>query len=142
MLAEARTSAGRFACMERFLAANLRERRVEPMACRAAALLRQYPHLRIRHLAARLDISERHLSGRFQAMFGMSPKQFARVARIERVMSAWAQGASWADIAHAAKFADQAHMINDFNEIVGVPPAQLVRPDERGSWRHSSENTL
>jgi methylphosphotriester-DNA--protein-cysteine methyltransferase len=61
-------------------------------------------------------------------MFGMSPKQFARVARIERVMSARAQGATWADIAYAARFADQAHMINDFNEIVGVPPAQLVRP--------------
>jgi AraC-like DNA-binding protein len=125
MLAEARTSAERFACMERFLAANLRERRVKPAACRAAALLRQNPSLRIRHLAARLDLSERHLQRSFQAMFGMSPKQFARIARIERVWSARRQGASWADIAYAAKFTDQAHMVNDFTEIVGVPPAQL-----------------
>jgi AraC-like DNA-binding protein len=94
--------------MERFLAANLRERRVGPVACRAAALLRQNPHLRIRHLAAQLDVSERHLSGRFRAMFGMRPKQFARVARIERVMSAWAQGASWAEIAYTARFTHQA----------------------------------
>jgi len=128
MLAEARTSAERFACVERFLAANLRERGVNPMACRAAALLRQRPHLRIRHLAARLDVSERHLSRSFQAMFGMSPKQFARIARIEGSWSARSQGASWAEIAYAARFTDQAHMINDFTEIVGVPPAQLVRP--------------
>ena len=125
MLAEARTSAERFACMEGFLVANLRERRVEPVACRAAALLRRSPHLRVRHLAARLDLSERHLSRSFQAMFGMSPKQFARIARIERVWSARVQGASWVDIAHAARFTDQAHMVNDFTKIVGVPPAQL-----------------
>ena len=128
VLAEARTSAERFAWMERFLAANLREDRVKPVACRAAALLRQNPHLRVRHLAARLDVSERHLSRSFQAMFGMRSKQFARVARIERVISARAQGVSWADIAYATQFTDQAHMINDFTEIVGVPPARLVRP--------------
>ena len=128
VLAEARTSTERFACIERFLAANLRERRVKQVACRAAALLRQKPHLRVRHLAARLDVSERHLSRSFQAMFGMSPKQFGRIARIERVWSARGQGASWADVAYATRFTDQAHMINDFTEIVGVPPAQLVRP--------------
>ena len=127
MLAEARTSAERFARVERFLTANLRERGVNPVACRAAALLRQSPHLRVRPLAARLDVSERHLSRSFQAMFGMRPKQFARIARIESAWSARSQGASWADIAYAARFTDQAHMINDFTEIVGLPPAQLVR---------------
>jgi AraC-like DNA-binding protein len=127
MLSEARTSAERFACVERFLAANLRTRRVEPVACRAAALLRRNPQLRISHLAAALDVSERHLSRRFRATFGTTPKQFAQIARIESVFSARAQGATWADIAHAAGFTDQAHMINDFTEIVGVPPAQLVR---------------
>jgi len=84
----------------------------------------------VRHLAARLDLSERYLERSFQAMFGMSPKRFARIARIERVWSARGQGASWADIAYAAGFTDQAHMVNDFTEIVGVPPAQLE--DRRG----------
>jgi AraC-like DNA-binding protein len=125
MLSEARTSAERFACMESFLAVNLRARRVEPIACRAATMLRRNPHLRISRLAAELEVTERHLSRNFQAMFGMSPKQFARIARIESVWLARSQGASWADIAYAAGFTDQAHMINDFTEIVGVPPAQL-----------------
>jgi AraC-like DNA-binding protein len=127
MLSESKTSAARFACVERFLAANLRARRAEPMACRAAALLRRHPHLRISYLAAELGVSQRHLSRRFQAMFGTSPKQFARIARIESMWSARAQGATWADVAYATGFTDQAHMINDFTEIVGVPPAQLVR---------------
>jgi AraC-like DNA-binding protein len=128
MLSEARTSADRFACMESVLAANLRARRVEPIACRAATLLRRNPHLRISRLAAGLDVSERHLSRNFRAMFGTSPKQFSRIACIERVWSARAQGATWADVAYAAGFTDQAHMIHDFTEIVGVPPTQLVRP--------------
>jgi len=128
MLAEARTSAERFARVEGFLAENLRERPGNSVACQAAALLRRKPHLRVRHLAAQLDVSERHLSRSFQAMFGMSPKRFARSARIESAWSARSQGASWADVAHATGFTDQAHMINDFTKIVGVPPAQLVRP--------------
>ena len=83
--------------------------------------------MRVRHLAAQLDVSERHLSRSFQAMFGMSPKRFARIGRIESAWSARSQGASWADVAYATGFTDQAHMINDFTEIVGVPPAQLAR---------------
>jgi len=61
-------------------------------------------------------------------MYGMSPKQFARIACIESVWPVRSQGASWADVAYATRFADQAHMISDFTEIVGLPPAQLVRP--------------
>jgi AraC-like DNA-binding protein len=125
-LAEATTSAERLSWVERFLAANLRPQALESVACRAAGLLGQNPHLRVGHLAARLDVSERHLSRSFQAMFGMAPKQFARIARIESVWSARGRGASWADIAYATGFADQSHMVNDFTEIVGVPPAQLV----------------
>jgi len=128
MLAEARKSAERFACVERFLAAHLREHCAKPVACRAAALLRRHPHLRVRHLAAQLDVSQRHLLRSFEAMFGMSPKQFARIARIERVWSARCQGSSWADIAHTTRFTNQAHMINNFTKILGVPPTQLVRP--------------
>ena len=35
---------------------------------------------------------------------------------------------AWAEIAYATGFTDQAHMVHDFTKIVGVTPAQLVRP--------------
>ena len=127
-LAEATTSAERFSHMRTFLLANLRPRQTESVVSRAAALLRRDPGLRVHQLAARLAVSERHLCRDFSAMFGMGPKQFARIARIERALSARAQGAAWADIAYATRFADQAHMINDFTAIMGVSPAELVRP--------------
>jgi AraC-like DNA-binding protein len=125
MLSEAKTSAERFACVETFLLANLRPSCGESVACRAAALLRRHPRLRISGVAARLDISERHLSRNFGAFFGMSAKQFARIARIERALLVRARGATWADSAHATGFADQAHLINDFTKLVGVSPGAI-----------------
>ena len=99
-----------------------------------AALLRRDPSLRVRQLAARLCVSERHLCRDFSAMFGMGPKQFARIARIDRVLAARARGAAWADIAYATGFTDQAHMINDFTAIVGVSPAELGHHLTRSRW--------
>jgi AraC-like DNA-binding protein len=127
-LSEATTSAERFSHMRTFLRSHLRSRQGESVLSRAAALLRRDPSLRVRQLAARLAVSERHLCRDFSAMFGMRPKQFARIARIETVLSARAQGAAWADIAYATGFTDQAHMINDFTAIVGVSPTELLRP--------------
>jgi AraC-like DNA-binding protein len=142
MLSDATTSAERFACVETFLLANLRPHRTDPVACRAAALLARNHHLRVRQLAAQLDISERHLSRSFRAMFGMSPKQFVRIARVERVLLTRARGAKWADIAQLAGFTDQAHMVNDFTEIVGVAPGQLLRGATVASAQDASAPSL
>jgi methylphosphotriester-DNA--protein-cysteine methyltransferase len=60
-------------------------------------------------------------------MFGAGPKLFARVARIEKVLAMRQHGSAWADIAYACGFADQAHMINDFDAIVGEPPQHFFR---------------
>lgn len=125
-LAEARTSAERFSHMRIFLLSDLRPPQTESVVSRAAALLRRDPCLRVRQLAARLNVSERHLRRDFSSMFGMGPKQFARLARIERVLSARAQGASWADSAYATGFTDQAHMIKDFTTIAGVSPSEVA----------------
>jgi len=125
MLMEAPDSSARFARIESFLLRNLRACRPDPVACRAAQCLRRNPALRVGRLAAQLNVCERHLSRSFRAMFGAGPKLFARVARIEKVLAMRQHGSAWADIAYACGFADQAHMINDFDAIVGEPPQQL-----------------
>jgi AraC-like DNA-binding protein len=127
MLMEAPDSAARFARIESVLLRNLRPRQPDSVECRAAQCLRRNPSLSVRRLAAQLDVSERHLSRSFRAMFGTSPKQFARIARIEKIVAMWKGGSAWADIAYACGFADQAHMINDFRTIVGEPPQQVFR---------------
>jgi AraC-like DNA-binding protein len=132
-LCEARSSAERFAYMEQFLVANLQRRKLELPVHRAAAFLRQNPCLRVRDLAVRLDMSERHLLRRFRMMFGTTLKEFARMARLEKILSARARGAAWTEIAYKSGFADQAHMIHDFRAIVGVSPTQLEHPTTLGN---------
>jgi len=137
MLMESPDSAERFARIESFLLRNLRECRPDPVACRAAQCLRRNPSLRVQRLAAQLDVSERHLSRRFRAMFGAGPKLFARVARIEKVLAMRQHGSAWADIAYACGFADQAHMINDFDAIVGEPPQHFFSTTAVDAHRES-----
>lgn len=128
-LGYANRSAARFAYMEQFLLKNMRARHSNPVAAKAAALLRRNPHLRVRQLAALIEISERQLLRAFDTVFGMGPKQFARIARIEGLVAARAQGGAWGDAACKLGFFDQAHMIKEFSEIVGLPPTELMRAE-------------
>jgi AraC-like DNA-binding protein len=127
-LERAGSSAERFAGVERFLQMNLRSRRPAPAIAQAAVLLRRSPQLRVHELAAEINVSERQLLRNFYAVFGMGTKQFARIVRLEMIMGERARGASWADIAYKAGFTDQAHMVNEFTQIVGVSPVELIRP--------------
>jgi len=132
MLMESKDGAERVAQVEAFLLRHGRCAKPESAACRAAMFLRRQPGLSVSQLASNLDISERHLSRSFQATFGTSPKRFARIARVEKVLAARRNGSAWAGIASACGFADQAHMIRDFSDIVGQSPQDFVRPASAG----------
>jgi len=125
VLMEAPDSATRFAAIEFFLLRNLREARPPSLAGRAARSLRHDPGLSVGRLAAQLDVSERHLSRAFRIMYAAGPKEFARFARLEKVVAMRHGGSAWADIAYACGFADQAHMIRDFEAVFGESPHQF-----------------
>jgi AraC-like DNA-binding protein len=129
MLAEAHDSRERIATVEAFLLHHVHRLRPLSIACRAASLLRHDPALAGGRLASKLDISQRHLERTFRATFGVNPKQFARLSRFEAVMTARRQGGTWADLACACGFADQAHMIREFNRIVGQSPEDFFQLD-------------
>lgn len=132
MLAEARDSRERLATIESFLLGLARRIRPDSLACHAASLLRCDPALPVSQLALQLDISMRHLSRCFQTTFGKSPKQFARLARIEKVAVARCHGGTWSDIAYAHGFADQSHLIREFKEITKQLPEDFFRPPSAG----------
>ena len=122
---ESASSSERIACVESFLLQKLRQDREDPVFSQASSWLRRDPGLRMRKLASLLDISERHLTRGFRATFGTSPKQYARLARIEKVIAARKRGLGWAEVAYACGFTDQAHLIHDFGTIVGGTPAEF-----------------
>ena len=126
MVSEARSSAERIEIMMRFLGTHTRDEAPDALVSHVAKRLRSNPLTRIRQLADEAGVSERHLSRRFRLAFGTSPKHFARMARFESLLAARASERSWAGLACASGFADQAHMIHDFRDIVGAPPQRVL----------------
>lgn len=67
-------------------------------------------------------MSERHLRNLFTREVGLSPKHYARIARLRRVLDQTGTR-QWAAVADDAGLFDQAHMISDFRSFMGVTPA-------------------
>jgi AraC-like DNA-binding protein len=76
-------------------------------------------------VAARLNVSERHLRNLFSEAVGVSPKHFARLDRLRTVL-AHAGTTHWARLATRAGYYDQSHMNAEFRRMMGVPPSAYV----------------
>lgn len=93
-------------------------------------------NLRISALAKTLGVSLRTLQPRFLAAVGMTPKEYARVRRLQALLQSLDEEAP--DIAAAAArhgYSDQAHATHDLMRWTGSTPAALVRAlrGDRGS---------
>lgn len=85
-------------------------------------LQRTHGSFRVERLSAQLGASRQWLARRFSAEVGVSPKTFARVARVEEALRAGRSGARWSQVAFALGYADQSHLINDVRAITGSTP--------------------
>jgi len=126
---------------ERLLALDSMNARFELLE---AALLRQvrrplgfHPAVRyaIREFGARSRrtvadvVEETGLSARrfievFRAQVGMSPKQYSRVRRFQRIVQGLGmeRDIDWCGVALDAGYSDQSHLIHDFRAISGISP--------------------
>jgi AraC-like DNA-binding protein len=85
-------------------------------------------NLPIRALAAETGCSGKHLITLFREGVGATPKAYARLLRLDRVVKMLAGGrrGDWADIALACGYYDQAHFIREFRQFTGEPPAAFL----------------
>ncbi len=85
--------------------------------------------LPIPELARELAVSQRHLERLYQSQVGMSPKQYARLLRVETARLALKQmnGQSTAGLAAELGFFDQSHFIREFNAVIGMTPYAYVK---------------
>jgi len=102
---------------------------VDPLAERAAALLDAAEgDLRMHALADQLGVAMRTLQGRFLAAVGLTPKEYARVRRLQGLLRTLdATAAPIADAAARHGYSDQAHATHDLARLTGMTPARLVR---------------
>ncbi len=85
---------------------------------------------------ARLDQLERvtgcdrwQLSRDFRALLGTSPYRYLQHRRVDLAKRLLREGATLADAAHGAGFADQSHFGRTFRKAVGLTPKQWLRSD-------------
>ena len=84
----------------------------------------------IRKIAESLNVSVRQLERKSLDLVGMTPQTMIRVARFVHALrlrqtAAGQQLKSWTEIAHAAGYYDQMHLIRDFRIMGGARPTTL-----------------
>jgi AraC-like DNA-binding protein len=95
-------------------------------AGRAALALGRDPQTPIEHLAQTQHVSRRQLERDFERWLAASPRHVAQVARVQRVARRVHAGATLADAAADAGFADQAHMSHVVRRLTGLTPRRFV----------------
>ncbi|MFV0389324.1 MAG: helix-turn-helix domain-containing protein [Pyrinomonadaceae bacterium] len=92
------------------------------------SLLKADEGLRISELARSIGISERQLERKFKKATGLTPKQFAMICRFRSTAIDLVQNAKtdWAVRAVKLGFADQSHLIKNFNELTGTSPQEFT----------------
>jgi AraC-like DNA-binding protein len=150
---------GRFAILDEILLRVLTHARPEPDTAPEVGwawrrLLASGGTLRITDLAAETGWSDRHLTSRFRAEVGLTPKAAARVIRFDRARHLLIRralsisgtagtaggdgGYRLADLAAACGYFDQAHLAREFRSLAGCPPSQWVTEEFRnvqaGAW--------
>ncbi len=84
-----------------------------------------------------LGLSRRQLERQCLAAFGMAPKQFQTVARLQRALHGAAQaGTPGADLALQAGYYDQSHLARDLRRLAGQPLGRLVAQARRVGSEH------
>ena len=87
----------------------------------------------VERVADRVGMGRRQLERLFRIQVGVSPKEFSSLARFNWVIDNLDQRRSWADVADAAGYADQAHFVRSFQRRAGAVPTEYVR--DRGASR-------
>jgi AraC-like DNA-binding protein len=96
------------------------------LARRAVRLLER-GEPRVEDVAAQLGVTARHLRRAFTERIGIGPKDFARVVRLQRAVREAQTSTDWGRIALDAGYYDQAHLIADFRDLVGLTPGAFAK---------------
>jgi AraC-like DNA-binding protein len=94
---------------------------------RRAVRLLEGGEVRVERVAARLGVTARHLRRAFAENVGVGPKDFARTVRLQRAVRMSAASNDWVRIAAESGYYDQAHLIADFRELVGLTPGAFAK---------------
>jgi AraC-like DNA-binding protein len=120
---EARNHARRIQAVANFLLARTANARPDTFVSAAVSKIEEAQGMvRINHLARRVGLSQSALERRFRSVTGASPKTFASIVRLRRVLRLRKKGADFTSIAVESGYCDQSHFIKDFKQMTGFAP--------------------
>lgn len=126
-LAEAPDHSARITVVEAFLRERLRDHRADPLIGAAVEKIHRAPgEIRIARLADELGLSVDALEKRFRRAVGCSPKQFASILRMRKVVRGLRSGMSLTELALEAGYYDQSHFIRHFRAMAGMSPRRFL----------------
>ncbi len=115
--------------LSRAVALRMRQS-IEPASARLArrgALLFERGEVHVERVADQLGVTARHLRRAFIQNVGVGPKEFARAARLQRAVRIASTSKDWGRVALDAGYYDQAHLIADFRQLIGLTPGAFSR---------------
>jgi len=116
----------RVGAVERFLCSRLATARPGHPATEAAdEVLLAHGALRIAELVRHSGLSARQFERAFREYTGLSPKLFARAARLEFALQLKRGDPlrTWTQVSHEAGYFDQTHFVKDFKALAGETPS-------------------
>lgn len=129
-VAEGRTLPERVTILERLVSrraarAKAPERWLRPAIDRTIA---SGGRIGVEELARWAGVSRQLLARRFSDELGVPPKAFCRVLRFRRLLrlAGETRGRTWSELALAAGYYDQAHMIGEVRRLAGAAPTELA----------------
>ena len=117
---------GRIKLIETFLLAKLAEQPAIDAITKSCVdiIFQSQGQIGLAALADKMNIHRRNMERKFTSVIGISPKQLARVARLQAALKMIQQKKfnSLTEIAYEMGYFDQAHFIKDFREFTGISP--------------------
>lgn len=113
-----------------FLRQNLNQNLSSPPFQEAIQLIKQANgNISVHDIADQVYTSERQLQRLFKTRFGLSPKAYCKVMRVNSYLEYILQQdapVDWMDLVIEYNYHDQAHLINEVKSIASLPPTKLL----------------
>jgi AraC-like DNA-binding protein len=133
-LLEAPTPALKFSVLEEVLLEHCAPKFDPAIEYVVTALQRGMP---LAQLTANLGWMPRTLARRFSSQVGITPKRYARVQRLQRLLRSVRRSSNpdWSALAAEHGYTDQSHMVHDFRELADITPS-AYRPQSSQRSNH------
>ncbi len=116
----------RFKLIEIFLLSKITESKTIDAITKSCVevIFQSQGQIGVVELADKMNINRRNMERKFTSLIGISPKQLARVARLQATLKMLEQKkfTNLTSLAYENGYYDQAHFIKDFKEFTGLSP--------------------